>query len=406
MSCGLLKSKIQFFVTHFLFFFSGINLNPTKVIPQIMEYTTSSAVDTTRDIIHNFSAEVNTLKTDIFMQEAETLITYKIAKLINRYWFPILVPIGLVGNSLSFFVMIKPNNRQLSTCIYMAAISINDNVMMLLAIESWLATEIKAYRRYPVQCKIISFLGLTVLQNSTFQILAMTVDKYIAIKWPHRAATYSAPRRAKLTIAVVCICVVIYNVPHFLASKLIGVQCIGFRAEGAITKVYSWLSFVLNAIIPFGLLIYMNFAIVETIQSSQKMFLNRDTTGPKSNSTNQIQSMNTGLEIRQSAMKNAENQLTIMLLLVTTLFLILLIPTYVRFVYLTFLKPDTPSKYAFSIFLMQLTYKLFTTNSGINFFLYCISGQKFRNELKEILCVDRNSQTLKIKAQLNLSDIA
>ena len=30
--------------------------------------------------------------------------------------------------------------------------------------------------------------------------------------------------------------------------------------------------------------------------------------------------MNAGLEMRQSAMKNAENQLTIMLLLVTTLF--------------------------------------------------------------------------------------
>ena len=366
-----------------------------------MENTATSTMNTTSDIIRNFSAEVNTFVTDTFMAEVETLITYKIANIINKYWFPILVPIGLVGNSLSFLVMIKPGNRQLSTCIYMAAISINDNVMMLLAVQSWLATELKAYKRHPIECKIISFLGLTVLQNSTFQILAMTVDKYIAIKWPHRAAMYSTPRRAKITIVIVIICVVIYNVPHFFATKLIGVQCIGFRVEGVITKVYSWFSFVLNAIIPFGLLIYMNFAIVETIQLSQKMFSNNDTTGAESNSSHQT----TGLETRQNAMKNAENQLTIMLLLVTTLFLILLIPTYVRFVYLTFLITDTPAKYALSTFLMQLTYKLFTTNSGINFFLYCISGQKFRNDLKEILCLGKNSHKLKMKLQHSLKEI-
>ena len=88
----------------------------------------------------------------------------------------------------------------------------------------------------------------------------------------------------------------------------------------------------------------------------------------------------------KKAMKSAENQLTIMLLLVTTLFLILLIPTYIRFIYLTFLERDTPSKYASAMLIYHVTHKLYHSNSGINFFLYCISGRKFRNDLKEILC--------------------
>ena len=33
----------------------------------------------------------------------------------------------------------------------------------------------------------------------------------------------------------------------------------------------------------------------------------------------------------------------------------------------------------------QISLKLYTANSGINFFLYCISGHKFRKDLKEIL---------------------
>ena len=57
----------------------------------------------------------------------------------------------------------------------------------------------------------------------------------------------------------------------------------------------------------------------------------------------------TEMETRRKTMKTAENQLTIMLLLVTTLFFILLCPTYVRFIYLLFANRDTPLAYAISM---------------------------------------------------------
>ena len=80
---------------------------------------------------------------------------------------------------------------------------------------------------------------------------------------------------------------------------------------------------------------------MKTVKNSRKMFGANDT--------------NTGMDSRQKVMKSAENQLTIMLLMVTTLFLILLCPTYVRFIYLSFAKRDTPSEYASSILLFQIT---------------------------------------------------
>ena len=47
-----------------------------------------------------------------FIKEVETLMTYKAASFIHQYWFPILVPIGVIGNTLSFLVMVKQNNRK------------------------------------------------------------------------------------------------------------------------------------------------------------------------------------------------------------------------------------------------------------------------------------------------------
>ena len=92
-----------------------------------------------------------------------------------------------------------------------------------------------------------------------------------------------------------------------------------------------------------------------------------------------------GMETRHRKMKSAENQLSIMLLLVTILYLFLQIPPSIRNIYVKFLKQDTPAKFARSILTQMLSYALYITSSGVNFFLYCISGNKFRKDLKEML---------------------
>ena len=329
-------------------------------------------------IVHSLGENTEMTTKDTFMEQVESYITFRIASFIDTYWFPVLIPLGLFGNILSFLVMIKPNNRKVSTCIFMAAISINDNLMMYVCIHSLVVLKMPGW--HLIECKLVGALGLYALQNSTFQVLAMTVDKYIAIKWPHKATNYSNPKRAKLIAVGLSICAIIYNSPHMFSTLLIDGQCFAYAVDSPITKVYSWFSFVLNAVIPFTLLIYMNCIIVKTVQQSHKMFRNNEsTTGA---------AVNQGMETRQKTMKSAENQLTIMLLLVTTLFLILLCPTYIRFIYLSFVQMDTPLKYANSMFFYQISFKLYATNSGINFVLYCLSGQKFRNDLKEIVCRD------------------
>ena len=309
---------------------------------------------------------------DTFMEEVESYTIFKVANFISIYWFPVLIPIGLAGNTLSFIVMIKPNNRKMSTCIYMAAISVNDNIMMFICSHDYLVSVVQIHKWYSIECKISASIFLFALQNETFQVLSMTLDKYIAIRWPHKAAVHSTPRRAKVITVGLYIFTFVYNIPHLFLSGMIGEVCISYGISSVFSRVHSWFSFVLNAIIPFTLLIYMNFIIVKTMRNSRKMFRTND--------------INTGMNSREKAMKNAENQLTIMLLLVTTLFFILLCPAYFRFIYLLLAKRDTPPEYAISMILFQVTYKLYTSNSGINFFLYCISGQKFRNDLKEILC--------------------
>ena len=350
----------------------------TSTLPLVEDQTSGHPL-----VYDNSTVAVETVAEDTFMEKVGTFMVFKVATYITKCWFPILTPIGLLGNVLSFLVMIKPNNRKVSTCIYMAALSINDNILMLIAFDTWLVTSLQLYERHPIECKTKVFVALMSLQNSTFQVLAMTIDKYIAIKWPHKAATYSTPKRAKNIVISIWVFVLIYNIPHTFLTGVIERSCIAYSIVGVITKIYSWLTFVINAIIPFTLLIYMNYVIVKTVRSSRKMFVNND--APTLEDAKQ--DVNNKLATRrQIKMKSAESQLTTMLLLVTTLFLVLLFPTYARYIYQSFVKRNTTYKYVSSKLFYEISLALYGTNSGINFFLYCISGQKFRNDLKEIIC--------------------
>ena len=92
---------------------------------------------------------------DIFMEQVESFTIFQVADIIKFYWLPILVPLGLVGNTLSFLVMMKPSNRRMSTCVYMAGISINDNLMMVVYLYAFIIDSVDRYQYHPVECSCL-----------------------------------------------------------------------------------------------------------------------------------------------------------------------------------------------------------------------------------------------------------
>ena len=72
-----------------------------------------------------------------------------------------------------------------------------------------------------------------------------------------------------------------------------------------------------------------------------------------------------------------------------------MLPTYIRFVYGQFVKLNTPAKFASYVLFYQISQTLYNINNAINFFLYCTSGEKFRNDLKELLFCARKVDSRK-----------
>ena len=217
---------------------------------------------------------------------------------------------------------------------------------------------------------------------STLLIIAMTFERCYSIVKLHKSASVNTTQKAKITITCVCIFSSLYNIPNLFFSDYQGTRCIVNKSSIPNVQIYAWLSFIIIFALPFILLLVMNCVIIFKLHQRSKLSV--------AISRTQDQAQN-------HKMKSSDKQVYIMLLLVTFAYLILVTPmTTYSTLYSSVIAPRIKSSKMFAgIYLYyQVGHKLHSTNNGINFFLYVMSGQKFRNDLLNLFRSKRKSKDI------------
>ena len=236
-------------------------------------------------------------------------------------------------------------------------------------------------------CSIGNYIGLSFTMCSNLFIVTMTFQRFYGIIQPHKAASFNTVKRAKITIACIVIFSVIYRFPRLFTTDFQGQFCVpyGKILDKVSGQFYYWLTFVLNFILPFVSLLIMNSVIIRTLQKrSQSNLIKLMTSQRQGQSQGQGENIAQGQE-KSSHVNNTDQQIYTMLLLVTFSYLILTTPSYVMLLYINLVDPlQSPYHYAAYILFVKFGGKTYFSNFGINFFLYVLSGQKFRNDLAKM----------------------
>ena len=207
---------------------------------------------------------------------------------------------------------------------------------------------------------------------STLFILSMTFERFYSILNPHKAASFNTVKRAKITILSIVISSTLYNIPHVPITLKVGRQCVpyGNALQHILGQIYYWLSTVISFFLPFVLLLIMNSFIIHTLRKRSGLNITRSVR----------QGQSEGHQV--SKIKNSEMQIFITLLFVTFAFLTLTTPAYALFLYvMVYDYEQTPSIFAGYYLFYNVGRATYYTNYGINFFLYVISGKKFRSDV-------------------------
>ena len=152
-------------------------------------------------------------------------VTYDIGKAITRYWFPIMGPIGVVGNVISLIIMLMPSNRRLIVSMYLAIIAINDTITVVF-INSYIWSHdyfLHPWKNY--ECKTFMYVASVFTQAGALMLLLMTYDKYYVIRNPLKSSYDSSMKRLKIGAAFIYFLVLTINVLKFPSSWPIGFTC-------------------------------------------------------------------------------------------------------------------------------------------------------------------------------------
>ncbi|XP_055914205.1 cysteinyl leukotriene receptor 1 [Eupeodes corollae] len=338
-----------------------------------------------------------------------------VAHYLTFYYTPIIVFGGSIGNILSVFVFFKTNLRKLSSSFYLAALAVSDTLYLLATFASWLGyVEVNVYNR-DVLCQFFVFTSSLCSFCSVWYVVAFTVERFIAVMYPLKRQTMCTVKRAKIVLAGITLLGCLHCTPYLLISapkynpESHSMHC-SIRDEYMdFGTTVNYVDTVVVFAVPLSTIAILNtftgctvwkFATVRRTMTLQKRKTQitrspfsstyRTSTVKRQNSVMSNFSHpnghnNCGGSHRESKSKpgrrpltnSSQLKVTKMLLIVSTVFVFLNLPSYFFRVKM-FLEKEESEMLTKQQYIAN---SLFVTNFGINFVLYCVSGQNFRKAL-------------------------
>ncbi|XP_050391822.1 FMRFamide receptor [Patella vulgata] len=291
---------------------------------------------------------------------------------------PLVVAIGLVGNVLTIIVLWR-REMQSPTIFYLRGLVITDTGILIMSVivltpysmSNYLTTAppLIYYKQmvYPVLHTPMNFIIMALQTSNVWITVAVSVERYIAICHPFRAARICTKQKALIVIIVIGVISVGYNIPRLFAThvrdckeeeKEHGQECFAladtaFGTTYYYKTVYSNIMYcIIIYVIPLAVLFVLNVFILKELMRMQKR--------------------RSGSNIHEEN----EANLSLVLVLIVVVFIFCQTPGLVAqfdiFTLPTFLK------------WLAVSNTLFVLNSAVNFLIYTAFGRRFRQVLLRV----------------------
>ena len=291
-------------------------------------------------------------------------------KLLWMYWSPFTFCIGMVGNIFVILVLMcsgTSKTRHTTTAIYLTIMAMADMAFLVVGIiPEWLeACQFFIVNEvHPVTCKLEKFLFYTFGDVAIWIMCAFTFDRFIAVCFPFKKQHVCTPKYAKITAVVIMVVSCGKNMhvfwtrgPVFDSSDAILETNCGRPEPFSYFERYirPWIAFAFVNLIPFIVVITCNIFIIKTLIKAQRRMA--------SVSTNDSGFMQT----------------IFMCLSASFAFLLCITPSIIVYIGKPYWTSEGNPNYTYNI-AKAITNQLAYVNHSINFFLYCITGRKFREQ--------------------------
>lgn len=318
---------------------------------------------------------------------------------LKLYVSPILLILGTFGNIFSFIILAK-NMLKVSTYSYLAVLAIMDMLVLYIGLlRMWIGqftVDIQDTANW--LCKAVNFLGYVSSDSSVWLIIAVTIERFIAVCFPLRAPRMCNTQRARIVIVLVIFYMCLVNGHIIWTVELQYIYHNGSyvsKCEASadhkllVKEIWPWVDAAIYSFVPFVIITILNILIIRQVLDARKQ-------------RNELQQLTVtskvnGIVYKTQAKRHCEGskKLTCMLLAVSFTFLLTTLPMNMLQIVSAFSGPKEDEfgsqeyalRYAKFTLARTVVELLMYVNHTVNFFLYCATGRKFRRQFRVMVCL-------------------
>ncbi|XP_064609470.1 neuromedin-U receptor 2-like [Liolophura sinensis] len=299
---------------------------------------------------------------------------------------PILILLGTFGNSVSIAVLCRNSLWKISSSPYLVVLGVADLFVLWTGLlRQWLRFLVNIDIRdfSPVICKLQIFGMYTVSDFSAWTLVAVTVERFIFVCFPFKAKSVCTRRRTTFTLVLILIALALLN-SHFLYgygsvyeepsvndgdSPALIPYCGHINDDYSLffDQIWPWIDISVFSLVPFSIIAICNISIITKIARSR--FRNKVTANSAGEGDNRVKT----------------SSMTALLLSLNTVFLVTTAPVCIYYIGLPEWTRTATSEKKIELDLWHAVLQLLMyLNNSVNFLFYCISGPKFRRELRSM----------------------
>ncbi|XP_059816604.1 probable G-protein coupled receptor 139 [Hypanus sabinus] len=199
--------------------------------------------------------------------------------------YPVIAAIGIPVNLVAI-VILSRGNCGLSRGItqYLVAMAVAD--LMVVITEVLFFQIVDAYHLHWLRlshpfCLVHFVLCYMAIDCSVWLTVAFTFDRFVAICWPSIQSKYCNPKIAGLVTGTICVAFCMKNVPYYFVHEDKVITPLGDKWSVCKYKSllqmkaeyewFFWMDRLLNPLLPFFLILFLNILTVRQILASTRI---------------------------------------------------------------------------------------------------------------------------------------
>ncbi|XP_076454603.1 uncharacterized protein LOC143289501 [Babylonia areolata] len=273
--------------------------------------------------------------------------------------------------------------------VYLTGLAVSDTVMLLAtAVPMWTrkVLGLDLHVKHVIACKGMIWMMNTSSASSAWLLVALTAQRAASVVWPHRVNVLCTRRKSVFISVVIAV-----TLAAFYSHVLYGYQIVQFGNGTSVRCSFGFQSYqqfwvdvwvrvdiFIYSLLPCLFLILSNAVLVWKLARSVK---------------EATLTLSSAKEEQKKNRQKKASSTTVTIISVSTAFVLITLPLMIYNIFFYEYVSKDPHSKQFHYFLYDFFLVFCLVNFAWNFYLYCLTGTKFRREFLNIVigCCRRNS---------------